>query len=131
MMRRFLGCLLIGMALAGCARRAEVRSEADLVGGRIGVLTSMAHREVLQEVFPDAKFFHYEELPSLCLALRGGKIDALVCREPGLEALLSNNPAFVELPFRTVPDSVAVAFQPTGTELAARFNEFLHLILKP
>ena len=126
--RRLILSLLSLLSLAGCVRHAEIRSAADLDGARVGVLTSMEHRRQLQDALPGSEFLHYEELPSLCLALRSGKIDALVCREPGLDVLLANNPAFTELPFATLPDSVAVAFQLSESEMAGRFNEFLHRI---
>ena len=127
-MRRALFSLFLLLFLAGCAYRAEVRSAAELADGRIGVLTSFAHGPALQEAFPGAELRHYEDLPSMCLALRGRKIDAIVCPEAGLEALLSGNPAFAELSMPLIRDSVAVAFQPSGTALAGQFNEFLHLI---
>ena len=125
-MRRSLFFVFLLLALAGCARRPEVRSAGDLSGGRIGVLTSFAHRPALLEVFPGAVLHHYEDLPSMCLALRGRKIDAIICPEAGLEALLEGNPAFEELPMPEIRDSVAVAFQLSEAGLAGRFDEFLH-----
>ena len=125
---RILLFLMLLLPAAGCVRHVEVHSAEDLSGARIGVLTSMGHHEQLQAAFPGAEFLHYEELPSLCLALRNGKIDALVCREPVLAELLPSNPSLTELPFADVRDSVAVAFQLSETEMAGRFNAFLRQI---
>ena len=124
-MRRFGGLFVALLVLAGCSRHPGIRSEEDLAGARIGVLTSLAHRQTLREVFPGATFLNYEELPSMCMALRGRKIDALICLEPGLDRILASFPSFVEVPFREIKDSVAVAFQLSETEMAGRFNAFL------
>jgi len=128
MMRRYLLILLLCLPLAACSHHKMVRSEEDLAGARIGVLNALSDRQDLHDAFPGSTFHYYEDLPSLCLALSGRKIDALVCKEPGLDALLESHPAFAELPFREIRDSVAVAFQLSETGMAARFNQFLHRI---
>ena len=128
-MRRllFLSLTVLSLlVLGGCSHHKAVRSEQDLDGARVGVLTGLGHRQALEASFPDAQWRHYEDLPSMCLALQGRKIDALVCVGPGLDLLLDTHPSFVELPFRTFPDSMAVAFRLQDDTLAAQFDEFLH-----
>lgn len=124
-MRRFLCCLLMALAaLSACTSCREARPAGDLSGARIGVLTNLAQHTELPELFPDAEFLRYEELPSMCLALRSRKIDAMVCLEPGLDNLLARNPAFRELSVLPVRDSSAVAFSPGDDHMVALFNEF-------
>ena len=124
-MRRFLCCLLMALtALSVCTSCREARPAGDLSGARIGVLTNLAQHTELPELFPDAEFLRYEELPSMCLALRSRKIDAMVCLEPGLDNLLARNPTFRELSVLPVRDSSAVAFSPDDDHMVALFNEF-------
>ncbi len=124
-MRRFLLCLLLALtAVSACTSRREVRSVDDLSDARIGVLTNLAQHRELPELFPRATLLRFEELPSMCLALRGRKIDAMICLEPGLDNLLVRNPDFRELGELPVRDSSAVAFRPGGDRLAALFNDF-------
>lgn len=100
----------------------------DLRDARIGTLTGLAHRDNLQRVFPDANLRQYEDLPLMCMALQGRKIDALICLEAGLDELLGGNPSFMELPGLGIRDSVCVAFRLDGAELVAEFNDFLALM---
>ena len=111
-------------ALSVCTSCREARPAGDLSGARIGVLTNLAQHTELPELFPDAEFLRYEELPSMCLALRSRKIDAMVCLEPGLDNLLARNPTFRELSVLPVRDSSAVAFSPDDDHMVALFNEF-------
>ena len=128
MMRRFCILLLMLLAAAGCTRHKSIHSEADLPGARIGILTASAHRAALEANYPGATLMSYEDLPSMCLALRGRKIDALFCLGAGLDALLAGNPGFEELPVRTLRDSVAVAFPLSGGALRDSLDAFLELI---
>ncbi|MCR4860212.1 MAG: ABC transporter substrate-binding protein/permease [Bacteroidales bacterium] len=117
----FLLCLF----LTGCEQRREVRAHGDLDRARLGVLTSLAHRPALVERYPGAVLKNYEDLPSLALALRSGKIDAALCPDNALDAFLKGNPGLAVLPGALLRDSVAVAFRHNETELAVRFNAFL------
>ncbi|MCR4825139.1 MAG: ABC transporter permease subunit [Bacteroidales bacterium] len=127
-MRRILPVLALLLTLFGCAPHKEVHSLDDLRDGRIGVLTGLAHRQDLQEAFPDATFMNFEDLPLMCMALQGQRIDALVCLEPGLEELLKGNPGFMELPGLSIRDSVCVAFRMEDADLADAFDDFLEEI---
>ena len=91
MMRRLCILLLMLLAAAGCTRHKTIHSENDLPGARIGILTSSAHRAALEANFPGVTLRSFEDLPSMCLALRGRKIDALFCLGAGLDALLAGN----------------------------------------
>ena len=124
-MRRLFSLLLLALTgLSVCLSCRELRSEEDPSYGRIGVLTNLAKHAELPELYPEATFLHFEELPSMCLALRSRKIDAMVCLEPGLDNLLARNPDFRELSELPVRDSSAVAFCPGDDHMVALFNEF-------
>lgn len=124
-MRRIFLAFALLLTLGGCAREKVILSPEDLRGSKIGVLTGLAHRQELQQAFPDATLMHFEDLSLMCMALQGNRIDALVCLEPGLDWLLENYPGFTSLPGLDIRDSVCVAFRPDGTALAEAFNAFL------
>lgn len=116
------------MLLPACSRHKDIRSLDDLRDARIGTLTSLAHRPNLLRSFPEATLRQFEDLPLMCMALQGRKIDALVCLEAGRDELLRGNPAFVALPALPILDSVCVAFRLEDGALADEFNAFLKLM---
>ena len=120
--------LTLLLTLGGCARHEAPRSLEDLQEARIGVLTGLAHRQELQDAFPGSIFMNFEDLPLMCMALQGKRIDALVCLEPGLDELLEGNPGFHELPGLSIRDSVCVAFRLDDPDLAEAFDDFLEEI---
>ena len=120
--------LTLLLTLGGCARHEAPRSLEDLQEARIGVLTGLAHRQELQDAFPGSTFMNFEDLPLMCMALQGKRIDALVCLEPGLDELLEGNPGFHELPGLSIRDSVCVAFRLDDPDLAEAFDDFLEEI---
>lgn len=127
-MHRFLLALSLLLTLGGCIRQDAPRSLEDLQDARIGVLTGLAHRQDLQDAFPGSSFMNFEDLPLMCMALQGRRIDALVCLEPGLDELLEGNPGFRELPGLSIRDSVCVAFRLDDPDLAGAFDDFLEEI---
>ncbi len=125
-------CLLllaVLLPLMACNRPASPpASFRDLDGQAVGVLLSLTQQQQLERHINDARYLPFEDLMSMCLALEKDQIRGFVCRRPGSEHLLQENPGFHILPGPVLLDTAAVAFRQQDKELQASFNAFLRQI---
>ena len=98
---------------------------------RIGVMTGVDYSSILQSCFPQAQIFYFDTYPDALLALKSGKVDAVLQDDPMGRYALAQNPDLALLP-ELAGEAVRLGmiFQKSeaGEKLLAQFNEYLKAI---
>ncbi len=105
----------------------------DLTGKNIGVQTGSSLEAAVPQVIKDPELFYFATISDGIIALRAGKVDAMVCDEP----VLKYYNAMSDDPVRAIisndyAEHLATAFQKNaaGEKLRDEYNAFIDLLEK-
>jgi polar amino acid transport system substrate-binding protein len=105
------------------------RSLDDLATDRIAVFAGTIQDRFLETHYPQAQVVHLTSQADLVTALKTGKVDAGLIVATNAREIQRVNPEIGILGEPLLPVSQAVAFRQQDTDLRARFDRFMALIL--
>lgn len=118
-LRLFALCALCAIALCGCASQADspIVQLSDVTTHRIGVQTGSVYDALVTERFPQAIPVYFATSPDALLALKTGKIDAIVNDEPILRVMAAGTDGIVLLDESLEKWELGFAYQMDNTAL--------------
>lgn len=100
----------------------------DIADKNIGIYTGTVQDAYIAEHYPKARVQQYNLSSDMILALKAGKIDAIMFDLESVKVMLKNNPDLALLNDNVFTLPVGVGFNKNNQQLKNKFNEFLKMI---
>lgn len=100
----------------------------DIADKNIGIYTGTVQDEYIAGHYPKAKVQRYNLSSDMILALKAGKIDAIMFDLASVKVMLDKNPDLALLSDNVFTLPVGVGFNKNNPQLKEKFNEFLKAI---
>ena len=112
----------------GESKTPKMATMDDIADKRVGIKEGTIYDAYLQKNYPNAKIFRYMSYADLILALKNGKVDAILEDDALTFSYLMENPELGQLADQVMPMPMGVAFNKDNPALRNRFNLFLKSI---
>ncbi|MEI7694698.1 MAG: transporter substrate-binding domain-containing protein [Chlorobium sp.] len=114
----FLTLLSVSIMISGCSQHSHVIEKlSDAQTATIGVMIGSTGENIARQRFPQGDIKHYDDIMDAFMALKGGKIDAIITSYVTANQLCKKNPEFHLLSEELSKESVAVAVKKGDTLL--------------
>ena len=116
---------------AGDQAKKTIRDFSELENARIGVTTGSIQAAMVEERFPDAEIFYFNNQADMLNAMRADKIDAFAVDDPVVRYMMKENPDLIILDEHLGQTTKIGAIFPktdSGKALCDEFSEFVRKI---
>lgn len=111
--------------------KEKIKSTDDLKGKKIGVQKGSIQEEIAKEQVPGAEAVALAKIPDLVLALKTGRIDAVIIESPVATSNVNANKEVVisDIKLQTEEAGSAVAFKKGSSDLVKEVNKTLDRLM--